>query len=601
MMGDLRPEKKNRYIWERALFRRKCISLIAYVCVFFIIVNKKLSDRSKKWLSVSTCGLVVVLAMIFSLAGYKETEVTGQEVSVVAFLPESHNRVTGGQREASIEMNCSRVAEDKNNCVVSADQLENTTDQQANRVVDKPVLLSPVQALLVNNGAEKQSGKAELRTQHLIGVGEESRQNFDSVQSVAGINRAMQNVDEDGQSVTAGAIRSDGQSVTDGAISAAGIQEEVPVSDVSPAAVQADTEKGEEADGKSASAPAFAFDEEKYVKLQGKDKTIFCTNDHNIQIVMPDQTGAAEKNGTDRICYVYGDTLRYCMDVSQSRSFPVPENFYGQVRASSFDAAGNRSEPLSGYFLVENQPPQIRFSQDDVCTAPYTFWVSIAETGKIVSGIREVTCTVNGEPYKITNLTVREKTSLDEDLEVPTRCEFSLPFAEEGDYSIVVTVTDYAGNISTEAETVRITKPELISVFMPEKFAIHIDPQRLAGREQIYSDDITLKNDSAFDVQVTVKEVEVTVRDEVSDTGVKKDCSLYLIAPDTGEKIPLKKGINKGVYSYCMEKGADDRKGKLRFVGTTTEGSEAMWEDSDVMVRVNLGFTKAGRPTQLLR
>ena len=214
MMGDLRPEKKNRFIWDRALFRRKCIRLIAYVCVFFNIVNKKMSDRSKKWLSVSTCGLVVVLAMIFSLAGYKETEVTGQEVSVVAFLPESHNRVTGGQREASIEMNCSRVAEDKNNSVVSVDQPESTTDQQANRVVDKPVLLSPVQALLVNNGEEKQSGKAELRTQHLIGVGEESRQNFDSVQSVAGINKAMQNVDEDGQSVTASAIQSDGQPVT---------------------------------------------------------------------------------------------------------------------------------------------------------------------------------------------------------------------------------------------------------------------------------------------------------------------------------------------------------------------------------------------------
>lgn len=139
---------------------------------------------------------------------------------------------------------------------------------------------------------------------------------------------------------------------------------------------------------------------------------------------------------------------------------------------------------------------------------------------------------------------------------------------------------------------VRVTKPELISVFMPEKFAIHIDPQQLAGREQIYSDDIMLKNDSAFDVQVTVKEVEVIVRDTVSDAGVRKDCDLYLVAPDTGKRIPLKKGTNKDVYSYCLKKGAEDVRGKLRFVGSTTKGSDAMWEDSDVMVRVNLGYTK---------
>lgn len=589
-MGDHRQEKKNWFIWDKALFRKKCIRLIAYVCAFFIIINKKLSVRMKKWLSVSTCGFVLVLAMFFSLTGYKGAEVTGQEVPVVAFLPESHNRVTGGRTEASIEMNCSHVVEDTNR-VVSVGEPENASDQQANRVVAEPEPLSPVQALLKNHGEDKQSGKTEVRSQYLVGVGEEGGQNFDSVQSVAGLKRAVYTTDADGHSVTSGAISSGEQSATPGAVSAAGIQEEISVTDASPAAIQAEGEREKDTDQGHKTAPVFAFDDEKFGKLQSKDKTILCTKDHDIPIVMLDQ---AEGTGEERICYVYGDTLRYCMDVSQSRSFPVPENFYGQVTASSFDADGNRSEPLSGYFLVENQPPQILFSQDDFCTAPYTFWVNIAETGNIVSGIRDVTCTVNGKPYNITNLAVTEKTSLDEGLEVPTRCEFSLPFTGEGEYSVVVTVTDYAGNISTEAEMVRVTKPELISVFMPEKFAIHIDPQQLAGREQIYSDDITLKNDSAFDVQVTVKEVELIVRDTVSDTGVRKDCDLYLVAPDTGKRIPLKKGTNKDVYSYCLKKGAEDVKGKLRFVGSTTKGSDAMWEDSDVMVHVNLGFTKAG-------
>lgn len=528
----------------------------------------------KKWLSISFCSCAVVVVMVFSLAGQKETtKMAGKEMAVIRTLSGSHNRVTGGKTETSIELNRSRVTGE-----------QETSGKQPNIVVDEPELLSPVQALLENNGENKQSETEKMRYQYPVQISDDVKQNYDGVQSAASdIKKAVNKTGVIGGPVSSGAISS-------GAISPAGIQTEGSfVSDVSPAGIQA-----EEEGKKDTVAPTLAFEEEKYLKIQGKDKTIYCTNDNTIPVTASDQADGTAGTGVEKICYAYGDTLMYCIDPSRNRGIQISENFYGKITASCFDAAGNGSDSVSRYFLVEKQAPEIQFSQDAFCTAPYTFWVNIRETGNVVSGIRDVKCTVNGKPYDITNLTMLEKTLLDEDLEVPTGCEFSLPFAEEGDYSVVVTVTDNAGNTSTEEKIVQVTKPELISVFMPEKFAIHIDPQRLAGREQIYSDDIILKNDSDFDVQVTVKKVEVVIENEVSETGIKKDCDLYMIAPDTGKKIPLKKGENKNVYSYCLKRGAKDMLGKIRFVGDTAEGSDAMWKDSDVVIRADLGFSKKG-------
>lgn len=632
-MGNGKQEKKNQFIWDAAAFRKKCIRLIAYICVFFIVLNRRLSVRWKKWLSISFCSCAVAVVVIFSVAGQREIKMTGKEMPVVQSLSGNHNRVTGGQTEASIEMNRSCVTGDQSenvsteagdksnivspdlgenrdadtnivrntdpkigqsNRVVAADQSESTPGEQPNMIVDEPEVLSPIQALLENNGESRQSATVEMRYQYPVSIGDDVKQNYDGVQSAADYIKKMVYVADrveaegaaEGELASPGAI-SISQTAIQAEVDSASATNDESVSGAACSGVEdIDTKDTDTAD---AAVPVLALDEGKYRKLQGKDKTIFCTNDNNIQVVVSD---GEEGTGVEKICYVYGDKLRYCIDPSQNCGLQVSDNFYGQIIASGFDAGGNRSEPVSGCFLVENRAPQIRFSQDDFCTAPYTFWVDIGETGDIVSGIRDVTCTVNGQPYEITNLAMLEKTLLDEELEVPTGCEFSIPFAEEGDYSVVVTVTDNAGNTATEEKLVQVTKPELISVFMPEKFAIHIDPQRLSGKEQIYSDDITLKNDSDFDVQVTVKKVEVLIKDDVSDTGIRKDCDLYMIAPDTGEKIPLKKGENRNVYSYCLKKGVQDDMGKLRFVGDTTEGSEAMWEDSDVVIRMDLGFSK---------
>ncbi len=339
-------------------------------------------------------------------------------------------------------------------------------------------------------------------------------------------------------------------------------------------------------------APALVFDEEGLGKLQGENKTIYCTNNPRLKILGNDSVEGVQGTGIDKLCYVYGDKLCYMVDCTENTELGLIDEFYGRILMNCSDKAGNMSEVLSKYYLVEQSAPVVSMANDAFCTTPYTLWVDVADTGHIISGIQKVECSINGEAYDISDLTLLESVTIDKGINVPSKYEFSVPFTEEGDYNVIVTVTDNAGNVTVQEQTVTVTKPELVSVFMPQEFTIHIDPQQLLGREQIFSDEITLCNNSEFDVEITVKNIELIVNDAVSDTGIKKDCDIYLVAPDTGEKIPIKKGNNKNIYSYCLPEGLDGDKNNLMFVGTTTEGSDAMWESSDITIRVELAFEK---------
>ncbi|MDE6433405.1 MAG: hypothetical protein K2L07_04175 [Lachnospiraceae bacterium] len=339
-------------------------------------------------------------------------------------------------------------------------------------------------------------------------------------------------------------------------------------------------------------SPVLTFDEEGLNKLQGDNKTIYCTNDSKLNIACDDDLDGTPGTGIDKLCYVYGDKLLYVVDHFNEAGIQIADDFYGRILMNCTDKAGNASDVISKYYLMEQSAPEISMAQDAICTTPYTLWVDVADKGHIISGIEKVECSVNGESYDISDLTLLEEVVIDKGIEVPSKYEFSLPFTEEGEYDVVVTVTDHAGNVSVKEQTITVEKPELVSVFMPQQFTIHIDPQQILNREQIFSDDITLVNNSEFDVKINIKSIELAVKDEVSDTGVKKDCNIYLVAPDTGEKILINKGNNKNVYSYCLPEGADGDISTLLFVGETTEGSDEMWESTDITINMELGFEK---------
>lgn len=323
--------------------------------------------------------------------------------------------------------------------------------------------------------------------------------------------------------------------------------------------------------------------------LKTENNYIYCFNKDKMNFSVSD---AEPGSGIANAKYEFGDRMKYVLDDFATAGIIFDQNYYGSVKLQCEDNAGNRSKTEEIYCLYENSPPQVIIDRASKCTAPYSMWVYIEEEGEIVSGIKEILCKVNEKEVELTDLCISEMVTLYPGLTVPTKGWYQVLFEETGEYEVEFTVEDNAGNITVQKQSVSVTEPELVSVFMPEHFTIHIDPQQLTEREQIYSDDIKLVNNSQFDVRVNVDEVILNVNSSFSEEGVEKDCQIYLVAPDTGEKILLQKGANTEVYSYKLPIDIVTEAENLYFCGDTTVGSDAMWEDSDISIQLKLSFEK---------
>lgn len=340
---------------------------------------------------------------------------------------------------------------------------------------------------------------------------------------------------------------------------------------------------------KDTAAPVLGVDKNRFHLLEAERKDIYCTNDFRLSVSCNDlETGS----GIEQLSYVYGDKTNILFDHLEEPVLSLTDDFYGKVVMNCTDRAGNPSETAEIYFLVEDDAPKVSIFKGELCTAPYTAWIDIFDDGNIVSGIESMKCTVNGEEFTIENPLVCETTELYQDLTVVSGYKFPIVLQEVGTYDISVTAADNAGNVTEYETQVEVQEPQLVSILMLDSFAIHIDPQGLLGKEQIFSDELVLENMSDFDVRVNIDSVDLKVQDGVSDQGIQKDCTIYLTAPDTGEKLALQKGINEEVYSYRLPKGAEGDIRQLFFSGNVTEGSDEMWKDSDISINVRLSFEK---------
>lgn len=340
---------------------------------------------------------------------------------------------------------------------------------------------------------------------------------------------------------------------------------------------------------KDAAAPVLGLDKDLFHVLQGEGKDIYCSNQFQLSVSCND---LEEGSGVDRLSYVYGDKTKYLLENFEEPKLSLTEDFYGKLMLGCTDRAGNVSDTSEEYILVEDDAPIVSTSEGSLCTVPYTLWVDVSDGGNIASGIALVECTVNGRKFEIENPVEYETTELYQNLEVVTGSRFPIVFEETGVYDICVKAEDNAGNVTNYETQIEVFEPELVSVLVPESFTIHIDPQQILEREQIFSDELVLQNMSEFDVRVNIDSINLKVKDGISDSGVRKDCAMYLTAPDTGEKLPLEKGINEDVYSYCLPAGAEGEITRIFFGGEVTEGSHEMWEDSDICVDVRLSFEK---------
>jgi hypothetical protein len=560
----------------------------------------ELSSKKKHGIALSLCGGIVVLAMVGSWHWSSgQTEANASGVYTVEVSQEEEN-----QNEVQLQLGS--TSEKK---VSSAKVVGQNSSSEKNKVEEnvssEPAKL--VSALLEDYGTEQKESDVKVSYQYPVVVGGEIEDNYDQKQTAQSqIKKKVFKTESDGAAVSGGAVESveedlaetpaaiegEKQQETVQAASGTAVQS-IVVEDLveTPAAIEQQEEQTvtESAIQAQASYPKLTLADEDTHLLSDENNRIFCTNKNQLKIKMEQGDYPLEK-----VACAYGDKMVYVTESMEETSIALPQEFYGDVLLYGKDVNGNISNVVSESYLVDETAPKISFSQHDTCTAPYTMTVGMSDAGHITSGIAEVECTVNGEQYKITDLEEKESVQLTEGIAVSSRMGFSLTLDKVGTYEVSVKVTDNAGNETTEDTEVVVGEPELVAVYMPDTFTIHIDPQKLCGRESLFSDDIVLQNVSNVDVKVTVEEVKVSINSETSEQGVQKDADLYLVAPDSGKKIKLEKGNNKDVYSYRLPIGEQSDLASLRFVGSLSEGSDSMWKDSDVSINLKLRFDKWG-------
>ncbi len=335
--------------------------------------------------------------------------------------------------------------------------------------------------------------------------------------------------------------------------------------------------------------PGISIDGKAYQILETGKEEIYCTNSPDIRFSIQDGEQSA---GVDRINLVYGDRFGFIFDHLEEPCYTLPEQFYGRLNYSCQDRAGNISEAVSRYLMIEKDAPSIQVVESERYTAPYTMGVSVEDSGEIISGIQTIECFVNGQPYELNHVITTETVKLANDLEVPAKQAFSLNFEEIGHYDISIRVIDNCGNAVMLHKEIDVTEEELVAVFLAKEFKIYVDPDRIFGGEQVFSKGLALKNISSVDTRVTVKSVNVDVKSEKLENGVEKDCQLYLVAPDTGERIPLQNGLNENVYSFVMPADEAGTLSGLDFVGELTVGSEPYWKQGDIGINLRFEFEK---------
>lgn len=330
---------------------------------------------------------------------------------------------------------------------------------------------------------------------------------------------------------------------------------------------------------KDSIAPVLLKNSQNTTDLSSKHYVVHCTNKGEIEYNGKDQDKATEED-VHNYNYIFGNQ----QITDNNGILKMEESFYGRVMANCQDVAGNTSNVVDDYYLIEKDAPKVNFSNGEICTAPYTLWIGVEDKGDIVSGINEVVCTVNGKKYNQLNLQSTEDTVLGMDLKVSTKA-YAPVVLEKGNNHVEVYVKDNAGNEVIEKRDIEVSEPKLVSVSMPREFAIHIDPYRIKGKRQLYSDKLVLENTSDFDVIVSIKNISLFVGAENG-----KEATVYVVAPDTGALVKLDCGENDDVYSFCIPKG--QKQIQLYFVGDIKEGTEAFWNDSDVSIKMKLDFNR---------
>ncbi|UYJ40309.1 MAG: hypothetical protein OGM15_12020 [Lachnospiraceae bacterium] len=281
----------------------------------------------------------------------------------------------------------------------------------------------------------------------------------------------------------------------------------------------------------------------------------------------------------------YADKILFNMAETNNLKIDMPHDFYGDIAIKENLGSDNNSTLAKGRVLIDTSKPIVGVLSED--SARYE--IKISENGNIISGLKFVECYMDGKKIEVSSKNMTKQVCLGYNVKVPSEYVVSLnPL--EGKHTLYVRVEDNAGNITEEKREISVIKQVPVSVLTLKKFVIHIDPQKLKWKEQIYSDAVLMKNLNDYDIKATISSINVKVSKE---NDKYKKCKIYMVMPDTGKKILLKNGKNDKSYSFIIPHGNQNRQKYLRFVGKIYDDKYRMWKNEDIFIDMKTSYEQA--------
>lgn len=272
-------------------------------------------------------------------------------------------------------------------------------------------------------------------------------------------------------------------------------------------------------------------------------------------------------------------------------------------------------EELSEYIVVEQEAPEVTSTVVEGEEHLSYAEVVIAETGEIVSGIKEYSFLLDGESI---DLQPMEDNAVTLDAEwgewSPSQLTFSLPLMDMKEHELKVYAQDYAGNVTEEVYQVMAEPQGVVSVVLPTSFDISMYP---AGEEPgtIKSSDIIICNKSVFPINVVVKTTTVNIDSDKDTEGKEKNCDInleLLEAEQEKKTVMLQEGEQSDLMTFRLEtvslktdpdelltQAAEKKHLKLihsddyAAMRLTGSMSAADWKDGDLKVKIVFDFKRA--------
>lgn len=343
---------------------------------------------------------------------------------------------------------------------------------------------------------------------------------------------------------------------------------------------------------------------------------------------------AGDRDHVKELSVCWGDEEKHVPVENGTAVVQVPSEVCAQLRVSYQDANGETVVVTDEYVVNEQSAPEVSHSRV-VNSEEGNLQICIQEKGKVNSGINEYSCLVDGEKVSLSPSRVVTTMLGAENSEVVTELEFQLKL-EEGLHQIEVQAQDYTGNITMDDFSMNIVGDDVISVVLPTRFAVKMDP--FSKEDQVVGDNIVVCNKSDFPVDVAISSVEVSVDQSIPDhpsyynevlqtdgedrpvydlhsvaQEKQKSCDLKLRLMKANEAtaiFAIPEGETENLIGFQLAGGNSDTDAEtlqedayantvkspdyaiLNIRGNLSKGTESLWKDGDLKIKIVFDFRK---------